>query len=67
MGLQAVGQVKELVRQRDAMPGGPLVDEEAGFGGIAAAGDVEGGDDVVEAEPDRDLGELRGVQLTAVV
>jgi hypothetical protein len=38
----------------------------AGLGGLAAAADVEGVDDVGEAEPDRGLGELRGLQVTAV-
>ena len=64
--MYAVGQLKEVVGQRDAVPGGPLVGEEAGLGGIAAAADVEGVDDVVEAEPDRGFGQLRGVQLTTV-
>jgi uncharacterized protein len=35
---------------------GPFVDEEAGLGGFPAATDVEGVDDVSEAEPYRDLG-----------
>jgi hypothetical protein len=42
MGPQAVGQ-------RDALAAGPLIDEEAGLGGLAAAADVEGVDDVSEA------------------
>ena len=50
------------------MPSGwPAVGDEAGLGGLAAAADVEGVDDVVEAEPARGVGHLRGVQLTAVV
>jgi len=49
------------------MPGGwPLVDEEAGLGRLAAAAHVEGVDDVGEAEPDRGLGELFGIQIAAV-
>jgi hypothetical protein len=38
-----------VVGQRDALTAGPLVDEEAGLGGLAAAADVEGVDDVGEA------------------
>jgi predicted house-cleaning noncanonical NTP pyrophosphatase (MazG superfamily) len=38
-----------VVGQRDALAAGPLVDEEAGLGGLAAAADVEGVDDVGEA------------------
>jgi len=63
--LQAVGQLEEVVGQRDAVPDGSLVGEEAGLGGLAAAADVEGVDDVVEAEPDRSVGQLRGVHLGA--
>jgi hypothetical protein len=59
MGPQAVGQ-------RDALAAGALVDEEAGLGGLAGAADVEGVDDVGESEPDRGLGELRGLQVAAV-
>jgi hypothetical protein len=59
MGAQVVGQ-------RDALAAGPLVDEEAGLGGLAAAADVEGVDDVGEAEPDGGVGELRALQVTAV-
>jgi hypothetical protein len=55
-----------MVGQRDALPGGPLIDEEAGLGGLATAADVEGIDNFVETEPDRGFGQLRGVQLTAV-
>ena len=55
-----------MVGQRDALAAGPLVDEEAGLGGLAAAADVEGVDDVGEAEPDRGLGELRGILVAAV-
>ena len=56
----------QVVGQRDALAAGPLVDEEAGLGELAAAADVEGVDDVGEAEPDRGLGELRGLQFAAV-
>jgi hypothetical protein len=56
----------QVVGQRDAVAAGPLVDEEGGLGGLAAAADVEGVDDVGEAEPDRGLGELRALQATAV-
>jgi len=47
-----------VVGQRDALTAGPLVGEEAGLGGFASAADVEGVDDVREAEPCRDLGKL---------
>jgi hypothetical protein len=40
-----------MVGQRDALSTGPLVDEEPGLGGLPAAADVEGVDDVREAEP----------------
>jgi len=40
--------------------------KKRGLGGLAAAADVEGVDDVGEAEPDRGLGELRALQVTAV-
>jgi hypothetical protein len=66
LGLLAVGQLEQMVGQRDALAAGPLVDEEAGLGGLPAAADVEGVDDVGEAEPDRGLGELRGLQFAAV-
>ena len=66
LGLLAVGQLEQVVGQRDALAAGPLVDEEAGLGGLAAAADVEGVDDVGEAEPDRGLGELFGIQIAAV-
>ena len=66
LGLLAVGQFEQVVGQRDALAAGPLVDEETGRGGLAAAADVEGVDDVGEAEPDRGLGELRGIQVAAV-
>ena len=56
----------QVVGQRDALAACPLVDEEAGLGGLAAAADVEGVDDVGEAEPDRGLGELRVLQVAAV-
>ena len=49
LGLLAVGQLEQEVGQRDALAAGPLVDEEAGLGGLAAAADVEGVDDVGEA------------------
>jgi len=45
----------------------PLVDEEASLGGLAAAADVEGVDDVGEAEADRGLGELFGLQVIGSV
>jgi len=45
----AVGRLEQVVGQRDALAAGPLVDEEAGLGGLAAAADVEGVDDVGEA------------------
>ena len=50
LGLLAVGQLEQVVGQRDALAAGPLVDEEAGLGGLAAAADVEGVDDVGEAD-----------------
>ena len=56
----------QVVGQGDALAAGPLVDEEAGLGGLAAAADMEGVDDVGEAEPDRSLGQLRGLQVAAV-
>jgi hypothetical protein len=43
-----------MIGQRDALAAGPLVDEEGGLGGLTAAADVEGVDDVGESEPDRD-------------
>jgi hypothetical protein len=55
-----------VVGQSDALAAGPLIDEEAGLGGLAAAADVEGVDDVRETEPDRDLSQLRGLQVAAV-
>src|ERR1035441_6117075 len=66
LGLLAVGQLEQMVGQRDALAAGPLVDEEAGLGGLPAAADVEGVDDVGEAGPARGLGELRGLQFAAV-
>ena len=39
----------QVVGQRDVLAAGPLVDEEAGLGRLAAAADVEGVDDVGEA------------------
>ena len=45
--LQAVGQLKQVIGQRDALAPGPLVDEEAGLGGLPAAADMEG----VDASP----------------
>ena len=56
----------QVVGQRDALAAGPLVDEEAGLGGLAAAAYVEGVDDVGEAKPDRGLGELFGIQIATV-
>ena len=53
--LLAVSQLEQVVGQCDALAAGPLIDEEAGLGGLAAAADMEGVDDVGEAEPDRDL------------
>src|ERR1035438_5010457 len=64
--LLAVGQLEQVVGQSDALAAGPLVDEEAGLGGLAAAADVEGVDDVRETESDRDLGKLGGLQVAAV-
>jgi hypothetical protein len=49
LGLLAVGQLEQVVGQRDALAAGALVDDEAGLGGLAAAADVEGVDDVGEA------------------
>jgi hypothetical protein len=46
LGLLVVGQLEQVVGQRDAPAAGPLVDEETGPGGLAAAADVEGVDDV---------------------
>jgi hypothetical protein len=49
----AVGAASvSIAAQRNALAAGPLVDEEAGLGGLAAAADVEGVDDVSKAEPD---------------
>jgi hypothetical protein len=45
-----------VVGQRDALADGPLIDEEAGLGGLSVAADMEGVYDVREAEPYRDLG-----------
>jgi hypothetical protein len=45
---------------------GSLVGEETGLGGLAATADVEGVDDIAEAESDRDLGKPRVVQFAAV-
>jgi len=47
---------QRLARERIHGPAGPLVDEETGLGGLAAAADVKGVDDVREAEPHRGLG-----------
>jgi len=55
-----------VVGRRDALAAGPLVDEVAGLGGLAAAANMESVDDVGEAEPDRGFRELRGLQVTAV-
>jgi hypothetical protein len=66
LGLLAVGQLEQVAGQRDVLAAGPLVDEEAGLGGLAAVADVEGVDDVGEAWPDRGLGELFGLQVAAV-
>jgi hypothetical protein len=44
-----------MVGQRDALAADPLVDEEAGLGGLAGAADVEGVDDVGEARPKRTM------------
>ena len=66
LGLLAVGEFEQVAGQRDARAAGPLVGEEAGLGGLAAAADVEGVDDVGEAKPDRGLGELRGLEVAAV-
>ena len=56
-----------MVGQRDALAAGPLVDEETGLGGLAAAADVKGVDDVREAESFRGLGEFPGIKLAAVM
>jgi hypothetical protein len=50
LGLLAVGPFEQVIGQRDALAAGPLVGEEAGLGGLADAADVEGVDDVGEAD-----------------
>jgi hypothetical protein len=37
LGLLAVGQLEQMVGQRDALAAGPLVGEEAGLGGLATS------------------------------
>jgi hypothetical protein len=64
--MQAVGQLEEFVGERDAVPTGPLVDEEAGLRGLTAAADMEGVDDVRKAEQYGYFVQLRGVQLATV-
>ena len=66
LGLLAVGQLEQMIGQRDAVAAGSLVDEEAGLGRLATAADVEGVEDVGEPEPDRGFGELSVIQFAAV-